>query len=235
MRILLVEDTAELGEAIVICLERMGHAVDWARDGLSADELLQDNPYELTVLDLMLPEMDGATVLKRLRSRQCETSVLITTARAGIEDRVGFLDLGADDYLVKPFDFRELEARVRSLLRRRSGERSAVLVCASLALDRAGQTVKVRGAPVSVTRREMSLLEVLLAHQGRVMSKAALLEQMFDHTSEAHANAIEVIIARLRPKLTGSAATIRTYRGLGYRIEADAGAAAHADTERVAV
>lgn len=221
MRVLLVEDTVDLGEAIVICLERMGHAVDWAQDGVSADELLQHNPYELAVLDLMLPEMDGASVLKRLRGRQSGTSVLIITARAAIEDRVGFLDLGADDYLVKPFDFRELEARVRSLLRRRSGERRAVLTCANLSLDRAAQVVKVCNAPVSVTRREMSLLEVLLANQGRVTSKVALLEQMFDHTAEPNENAIEVIIARLRPKLAGSGAAVRTYRGLGYRIEAD--------------
>ena len=222
MRVLLVEDTVDLGEAMVMCLERMGHAVDWARDGATADELLQDNPYEVVVLDVMLPEMDGVSVLRRLRNRHGKTGVLMVTARTAIEDRVSYLDLGADDYLAKPFDFREFEARVRSLLRRQSGERGVVLTCQDLSFDRAGQVVRVRGAPVSLTRREMSLLEVLLANQARVTSKAALIEQLFDHAAEPNENAIEVIIARVRPKITGSGATIRTYRGLGYRIEADA-------------
>nr|WP_295107265.1 response regulator transcription factor [uncultured Caulobacter sp.] len=226
MRVLLVEDTVDLGEAIVICLERMGHAVDWARDGQSADELLQDIPYELTVLDLTLPELDGAVVLKRLRARGDGASVLVITARDAVEDRVGVLDLGADDYLVKPFDFRELEARVRSLLRRRGGGKGTELVCAGLRFDRTGRMVSVNGEPIWLTRREISLLEVLLASQSRVTSKIALLEQMFDHTAEPNENAIEVIIARLRPKLAGSGATIRTYRGVGYRIEPDGGVGA---------
>lgn len=233
MRVLLVEDTVDLGEAIAICLERMGHAVDWARDGQSADELLQDTPYELTVLDLTLPELDGAVVLKRLRARGDGASVLVITARDAVEDRVGVLDLGADDYLVKPFDFRELEARVRSLLRRRSGGKSTELVCAGLRFDRTARMVSVNGEAVWLTRREISLLEVLLASQSRVTSKVALLEQMFDHTAEPNENAIEVIIARLRPKLAGSGATIRTYRGVGYRIEAEP-SAGEASTLRAA-
>lgn len=219
MRILLAEASAELGGAMVRRLEGMGHAIDWARDGFSADELLRANPYAAIVLDLALPEMDGARVLRRLRDRKNTTGVLIVSTRNAIEDRVGVLDLGADDYLVAPFDFREFEARVRSLLRRCTEQRGPLLSCADLSLDRAAQVVKVRDAPVSITRREMSLLEVLLANQNRVTSKPALLEQMFDHTAEPHQNAIEVLIARLRPKLAGSGAGIRTYRGLGYRME----------------
>jgi len=234
MRILLVEDTVDLAEGIIVCLERMGHAVDWAQDGVSADDLLHANPYEALVLDLMLPGLDGAGVLKRLRDRQSEVGVLVITARTAIEDRVGILDLGADDYLVKPFDFRELEARVRSLLRRRSGERSSVVACGGLRLDRATQTAHIHGAPVSLTRRELSLLEILLASQARIISKAALLEQLFDHSAEPHENAVEVIITRIRPKLSGSGAVIRTHRGLGYRIEADAKVAAESPPLTVA-
>jgi len=219
VRILLAEASTELGGTMLERLEHMGHAIDWARDGLSADELLRGGPYAAVVLNLVLPEMDGARVLRRMRDRQSCAGVLIVSTRGAVEDRVGLLDLGADDYLVAPFDFRELEARVRSLLRRFAGQRGALLSCADLSFDRAAQLVKVKDTPVAVTRREMSLLEVLLANQNRVTSKPALLEQMFDHTAEPHQNAIEVLIARLRPKLTGSGAGIRTYRGLGYRME----------------
>lgn len=224
MRILLAEASAELGGKTFNRLEAMGHAVDWARDGLSADELLRGNPYAAVILNVALPEMDGARVIRRMRDRQSTAAVLAVSTRGTVEDRIVLLDLGADDCLAAPFDFRELEARVRSLLRRCSGQRGALLSCADLSFDRAAQLVRVGDAPVSVTRREMSLLEVLLANQNRVTSKPALLEQMFDHAAEPHQNAIEVLIARLRPKLAGSGAGIRTYRGLGYRMEPGASA-----------
>lgn len=220
MRVLVVEDTADLGEGIVACIARMGHAVDWAQDGVSADDLLHDATYELVVLDLNLPEMDGVTVLRNLRARRCGTPVLVVTARSTVDDRVDVLDHGADDYLVKPFDFRELEARARSLLRRRSGDRTNVLACQNVSLDRAARIAAVKGAPINLTRRELSVLEVLLANQAKILSKAQILDQIFDYAAEPSENAVEVIITRLRPKLAGSLAEIRTHRGLGYQIVA---------------
>jgi two-component system response regulator TctD len=213
-----VEDTIDLGEGIVACIEKMGHAVDWAQDGESADKLLQDTAYELVVLDLGLPELDGVGVLRNLRRRRGVIPVLVVTARSEIDDRVHVLDEGADDYLTKPFDFRELEARVRALLRRKTGDRTNLLACEGVALDRAARTATVSGKPVPLTRRELSLLEVLLANQSKILSKSQILDQIFDYSAEPTENAIEVIVTRLRPKLAGSGAEIRTHRGLGYQI-----------------
>lgn len=218
VRVLVVEDTVDLGEGMVACIERMGHAVDWVQDGATADRLLRDTTYELAVLDLTLPEMDGVAVLRSLRARRGSTPVLVVTARSEINDRVNVLDEGADDYLVKPFDFRELEARVRSLLRRRSGDRTNVLACEGVSLDRAGRIAAIHGEPISLTRRELSLLEVLLANQGKIVSKTHIMDQIFDYSAEPSENAVEVIVTRLRPKLAGSGAEIRTHRGLGYQI-----------------
>lgn len=220
MRILVVEDIVDVGEGLVACLQRMGHAVDWARDGALADHMLTDSAYDLAVLDLMLPEMDGVTVLKRLRARRNQTPVLVLTARSAIGDRVDVLDVGADDYLVKPFDFRELEARVRSLLRRRSGDRTNLLSCEGVVLDRGARSASIHGKPLRLTRRELSLLEIFLANQGRIFSKPDLLEQIFGYDSDPSENAIEVIIGRLRRKIGASGAEIETHRGLGYRIAA---------------
>ena len=220
MRILVIEDTADLGEGMVACLARIGHAVDWARDGEEADAMLRDTAYELAVLDLMLPKLDGVSVLRNLRLRRSSMAVLVVTARSEVDDRVHVLDQGADDYLVKPFDFRELEARVRSLLRRRSGDRTNMLAFQDVALDRAARVATIRGDPVSLTRRELSLLEVLLANQNKILSKARIMDQIFDYAAEPSENAVEVIVTRLRPKLAGSGAEIRTHRGLGYQIAA---------------
>lgn len=218
MRVLVVEDTVDLGEGMVACISRMGHAVDWAQDGEAADHFLRDTAYELVVLDLSLPGMDGVAVLRNLRARRTPTPVLVVTARTAVDDRVHVLDQGADDYLVKPFDFRELEARVRALMRRRSGDRTNLLSCEGLALDRGARMAMVHGEPVSLTRRELSLLEVLLANQNKILSKSAIMDQIFDYDAEPSENAVEVIVTRLRPKLSGSGAEIRTHRGLGYQI-----------------
>jgi two-component system, OmpR family, response regulator TctD len=218
MRILVVEDTQDVGEGIVESIEAMGHAVDWALNGEIADEWLQATSYELVVLDLMLPEMDGMSVLKRLRQRRSDTPVLILTARSTIDDRIDTLDLGADDYLVKPFDFRELQARVRSLLRRHSGERAVELKCGSLVFDRATRVASSRGKAISLTRREISLLEVFMGRPKIFFSKAQLLDQLFGHSSEPSENSIEVLIARLRRKLIGAGVEIVTQWGVGYRI-----------------
>ncbi len=218
MRILLVEDTPDVGEGIVECLETMGHTVDWAHDGEAGDEHLRASDYQLVVLDLMLPQMSGMAVLKHLRDRRVETPVLIITARSAIDDRIGTLDLGADDYLVKPFDFRELQARVRALLRRHSGDRSIELRCGRLIFDRTLRVARIDGRLVSLTRRELSLLEIFMARQTHVFSKSQLLDQLFGFNSEPSENSIEVMVWRLRRKLVGAGVEITTQRGVGYRI-----------------
>ncbi len=218
MRILLVEDTIDVGEAIVARLSRLGHAVDWETSGATADDLLAAQAYDLVILDVMLPELDGFTILKHLRARGVATPVLVLTARSEVDDRVGALDLGADDYLVKPFDYRELEARARALLRRKAGNVTNMLRCGNLVIDCAARTVCIEGAPVELTRRELVLLEILAARPGRVFPKTELVEQLFSFSDEASENAIEQYVARIRKKLLGATVEIKTLRGLGYQL-----------------
>ena len=221
MRVLVVEDIADVGEAIVASLERMGHRVDWERDGRSADELARVQTYDLLVLDVMLPHLDGFSILRRLRERKDRTPVLVLTARSQIEDRVSALDLGADDYLVKPFDFRELEARVRALLRRQTGSATNVVRCGLLTIDRAGRVAELDGRPLDLTRRELTLLEILATRPGRVFPKDELIDQLFGLDDEPSENAVEQHMARLRRKLAGAGVEIRTLRGLGYQMVTD--------------
>lgn len=218
MRILVIEDNRDVGEGIVECIETMGHSVDWARDGETGDEWLLSNSYQLVLLDLMLPGIDGMTLLRSMRKRRSDVPVLILSARAGLDDRVDTLDLGADDYIVKPFDFRELQARVRSLLRRHTGDRSNELKCGNLVYDRSARLAKHDGKIISLSRRELSLLEIFLSRQTQVFSKAQLLDQLFGYNAEPTENSIEVMIARLRRKLVGTGVEITTQRGVGYRI-----------------
>jgi two-component system response regulator TctD len=218
MRILVVEDVADVGEAIVASLERIGHTVDWERNGGEADALLLAQAYDLVVLDVMLPELDGFAILKHLRQRKKATPVLVLTARSQIEDRVSALDLGADDYLVKPFDFRELEARVRALLRRKSGSATNLIEIGGIALDQASRNATLHGRPLDLTRRELTILEILAARPGRIFGKDELIDQLFGFEDEPSENAIEQYIARLRRKIAGASAEIRTLRGLGYQL-----------------
>lgn len=218
MRILLIEDNRDVGEGIVESIEDMGHIVDWAPDGETGDEWLATNGYQLVLLDLMLPGMDGITLLRRLRERPGDVPVLILSARTEIDDRIDTLDLGADDYLVKPFDFRELQARVRSLLRRHTGERSNELKCGRLVYNRTARLARLDGRIIGLSRRELSLLEIFLARPTQVFSKAQLLDQLFGYNAEPTENNIEVMIARLRRKLVGAGVEITTQRGVGYRI-----------------
>ncbi|MCZ8260305.1 MAG: response regulator transcription factor [Beijerinckiaceae bacterium] len=220
MRILVVEDVADVGEAIVASLERIGHTVDWERNGGEADALLQAQSYDLVVLDVMLPDMDGFAILKALRRRRKATPVLVLTARSQIEDRVSALDLGADDYLVKPFDFRELEARVRALLRRKTGSATNVIEVGGIMLDQAGRAATLHGKPLDLTRRELTMLEILATRPGRVFGKDELMDQLFGFEDEPSENAVEQYIARLRRKIAGASAEIRTLRGLGYQLVA---------------
>jgi len=217
MRILIVEDTPDVGEAIVAWLSRVGYAVDWQMTGEGARDALNVQSYDLIILDVMLPDIDGFTLLGEIRARKIDTAVLVLTARSQVDDRVGALDLGADDYLVKPFDFRELEARARALARRRHGATVSRLQVGDVMLDQAARLVTVAGERVDLTRREVALLEVLMARPQRVFSKADLLNQIFGFGEDAGENAIELYVARLRRKLGAAGMEIKTVRGVGYQ------------------
>lgn len=221
MKILLVEDTPDLAEAIIERLHADSHTVDWLTDGEEANNLLSYQRYSLIILDLGLPKLDGMSVLKQLRLRKDKTPVLILTARSGIEDRVNALDLGADDYLVKPVDLRELSARCRALIRRNTGEAASLVNYGNLSFDRAAAKVHVDSTEIDLPRRELSILDLLLSHQGRTLSKGQIADQLcsLDNTNELPSdNAIELYIARLRKKLSDSSVRIKTLRGIGYLI-----------------
>lgn len=216
MRILVVEDAADLAEAIVLRFRRSGHALDRAASGEEAIEFLEGNTYDLVILDIMLPGMDGYAVLRALRLRHDTTPVLVLTACAEIDDRVSALDIGADDYVTKPFDFRELEARARALLRRRQGIASGVTEHGNLTFDRSSRRVTVGGDPIVLPNREFRILEIFLGNLGRVITKDDITDQLYGFDDAPGPNAIELYIARLRKKLKGSSVTIRTLRGIGY-------------------
>lgn len=221
MRLLLVEDTADLAEAIVVSFRRRGDAIDHAVDHASATACLAASNYDVVILDLGLPDGDGISVLTGLRQHDATTPVLILTARLGIEDRVRSLDLGADDYLVKPFDIRELAARVRALARRAVVERQTCIEYGDLRVDPAGRTVTCGQRDIELSRREFSLLEALLANRGRVASKERLYSRLFTYDEQdVGTNAIELYVSRLRRKLDCSGVRIRTLRGLGYQLVA---------------
>lgn len=222
MRIFLVEDTRDVAEAIIERFARIGHVVDWETTVDAAVAALDDALYDLVILDVMLPDGSGFAVLQRLRNAGGTVPVLMLTARSEIEDRVSALDIGADDYLVKPFDFRELEARARALMRRRHGDATNLLACGDIFIDRSARSVRVGQREVHLTRREVTLLEILAARPGRVFSKDDLLDQVFGWDEEApSANAVELYIGRLRKKLHGASAQIVTVRGFGYQLVAD--------------
>lgn len=214
----MIEDTEDVGEAIVHAFERGGHAVDWQKTRQTAEDALAVQEYALVVLDINLPDGNGFQILSGLRARGVTVPVLVLTARAQVDDRIDALDTGADDYLVKPFDFRELEARARALLRRRQGSALPILRAGNIVLDQVSRTVTLNGAPIELTRREVALLEVLMAQPGRIFSKTDLLDQLYGFDGEAGPNAIELYIGRLRKKLSGANAEIRTLRGMGYQI-----------------
>jgi two-component system response regulator TctD len=195
----------------------MGHAVDRIADGVVAAGMVTGN-YDLVILDVMLPGMDGFTLLARLREAGKDTKVLMLTACGEIDERVRALDLGADDYLMKPFDYRELEARVRVLLRRTGGDSTNMLNCANVAIDRKSRTVTLDGHPLELTRREVTLLEILASRPGRIFGKEELVDRLFTIDDNPNANTVEQYVARLRKKLTAAQFEIRTLRGLGYQL-----------------
>ncbi|VBB16004.1 response regulator transcription factor [Burkholderia stabilis] len=218
MRILVVEDDAEIGAAIRNRLARLGHAVDLETDGATANGLLRVERVDLVVLDANLPGMDGFAVLRNLRASGSKTPVLLVTARSAIDDRVSGLGLGADDYLVKPFDYRELDARVQALLRRNSGHANDVLTLGGLVIDRSSRLAELDGQPLSLSRQEFALLEILASRPQRIFSKEELLNQLFSFGNEPTTNAVEQYVTRVRKKLQGSSVEIRTARGMGYQI-----------------
>ncbi len=222
MRVLLAEDDEVLSDGISKVLRQCGYAVDRVDSGLDADLALTGTTFDLLILDLGLPKLDGLQVLQRLRSRGDHLPVLILTARDSLHDRVAGLDYGADDYMTKPFDLPELEARVRALLRRSQVGAAMELVLGPLKFDTTGMRVTVNGQPLELSAKEIAVLEVLLKRAGRVVSKEYLLEHMYGWDEDVSHNAIEVNVHRLRKKLEPEGLTIRAIRGLGYLIETQA-------------
>lgn len=219
MRLLLVEDTADVADAIVASFANRGDAVDHAGSVEEAADVLAVQDYDVIILDIGLPDGLGTDILANLRDRGKPTPVLMLTARSDIEDRVAALDKGADDYLIKPFDLRELHARVRSMFRRQDMDRSGRIEFGDITFDPAGLTVEVKGSPVSLARREFNVLEILLANRERVVTKDTLLERLYSFNSEeVSPNAVELYVGRLRKKLCDSRITIKTLRGLGYQM-----------------
>jgi two-component system, OmpR family, response regulator len=220
VHILVVEDDSLLSEGLVNALARAGHAVEHTGLGRHADQLLTDRPFDLVVLDIGLPDIDGFEVLRRLRQRRSTVNVLVLTARDDVDDRVHGLDLGADDYLTKPFSVREFEARVRALLRRSAAAPTQWTV-GNLTVDVAAKRVKINDRPVDLTPREWSLLELFLTRPGRVLSKEQIGESLFSYDEQLSPNAIEVHVSRLRAKIESGGIHIRTVRGFGYLWEGD--------------
>lgn len=217
MRILLVEDDALLGKGTKIGLEQRGYAVDWVRDGDSADTVSMTHDYAAVLLDLGLPGRDGMTVLRRMRRRGYAHPILVITARDAIADRVLGLDSGADDFIVKPFDLDELAARIRVGIRRGSGRVHGTIRNGALCVEPATGRVTLQGEAINLTPREFAVLSSLLEHRGRTLSRSQLEEALYAWGAEVESNAVEVHIHHLRRKLGRE--LIKTVHGVGYRIE----------------
>ena len=226
MRILLVEDDALLADGLARSLKQSGYLVEIATNGLTADRWLENESFDLTILDLGLPGLDGSKVLERLRARKQHTPVLILSARMAIDERVRLLDLGADDYVVKPVAMVELEARVRALIRRGQATIEPTLQLGRLELDIFGRRAWLDSVALELTAREWSALEYLAARLNRIVSKEQIMEALYGWDEEITPNAIEKFISRLRSKLEPAGITIRTVRGLGYFMEKPAADAA---------
>jgi DNA-binding response OmpR family regulator len=225
MRILIVEDDAALARGLTTSLRLLGYAVDHAADGLLGAELALHETYNLIVLDVELPGQSGFEVVRALRRRAVAVPVLMLTGRHALSDRVKGLDLGADDYLVKPFELAEFEARVRALVRRGLGSPAPRLVCGGLVYDREHGDVALNGRPLRLRKRELAVLEGLMSRAGRLVPRERLAAEVFGLDDEVSPNALEVHLARLRRHLEPDGPRIVTVRGLGYLIEAPSGAA----------
>ncbi|WP_442579675.1 response regulator transcription factor [Mesorhizobium sp. ASY16-5R] len=219
MRILVVEDNAALTRGLVTVLKGGGYAVDAVGDGAAAMAVLVAERFDLVILDLNLPDMDGLDVLRALRARQNGASVLILSARGQLDDRVRGLDLGADDYMTKPFDVDELEARVRILLRRRVGLKATTVSVGEVTLDLNARSFSAGGTPIDLPARERTLLETLFLRSGKVVPKQAIIESLAGFDDDLSANAIEQYVSRLRKRLAPYGLTVRAARGIGYYLE----------------
>jgi len=221
MRFLLVEDNQKLAGAVLDRLSLDGHVVDHAADLDAAEGFTQTTDYDLILLDIMLPDGDGRDFLERHRARSDQTPVIVLTARSEVSDRVGVLDLGADDYLTKPFDFSELEARVRAVLRRKQGDRSTSRRFGGVTFDPLAGTLTKGDQTVRLRNKELRLLEIFLGAPEQIFSKSKLMDRLFSYDEDVSDNAIEVYVGRLRRHLDGSDAQIVTVRGLGYRLTSE--------------
>jgi two-component system, OmpR family, response regulator len=219
MRILIVEDDAALARSLVSLLRAGGNAVDHVGNGEEALTILPTEPYALAILDVGLPGMDGFKLLDRVRKDGHKLPILMLTARDGLDDRVRGLDLGADDYLRKPFEAAELEARVRALVRRQGGDPLPLLSVGNLVIDRSAGTAAVDGRPLDLRRREWSVLEALAIRSGRVVPRDRLVSEVFGFDEPVGPNAIEVHLTRLRAKLAPDGPGIRVVRGVGYMLD----------------
>lgn len=216
MRILLAEDDPLLGDGLRAGLRQLGFQVDWVRDGMAAERELASGEYAAAVLDLGLPLRDGMDVLQAVRARKITTPVLVLTARDAISDRICGLDLGADDYVIKPVDLHELGARLRSLVRRSVGQFQDTLQSGAVLLNVAARQVSLNGQEVPLSTREFDLLHALMLNAGRVMSREQLEQQLYSWGNEVESNAIEVHVHHLRRKLSSD--LIQTVRGIGYTL-----------------
>ncbi|WP_420861903.1 response regulator transcription factor [Algirhabdus cladophorae] len=219
MRFLLIEDNKALASAVVDRLGLDGHVVDHAEDLATALDFSHTTDYDLILLDIMLPDGDGRSFLAQRREAKSRTPVIVLTARSEVSDRVGMLDLGADDYMVKPIDFSELEARCRAVLRRQGGEARNVVSFGELEFDSLAGTLKIDGHETKLRTRELRLFEVFVNAPNQVFSKPKLVDRLFSYDEEASENAIEVYVGRLRRHLGGSDVSITTVRGMGYKLE----------------
>jgi DNA-binding response OmpR family regulator len=217
MRILVVEDEHKIGTSIKRGLEQEGYAVDLAFDGEEGYDLASSENYTVIVLDLMLPKMDGMTICRKLRTEGKHTPILILTAKGEITDRVEGLNAGADDYLVKPFAFAELVARIKALSRRPKEELGTVLTAGDISLDSVNYTVTKAGRELSLSKKEFSLLEYLLRHKGKVVTKEQIMQSVWDYEADILPNTVEVFVGYLRNKIGSD--IIKTVRGFGYKIE----------------
>jgi len=219
MRFLLIEDNQALANAVIERLSLDSHIVDHAADLATAWDYTATAEYDLILLDIMLPDGDGRNFLEQHRSAKSRTPVIVLTARSEVSDRVGILDLGADDYMVKPIDFSELEARCRAVLRRQTGAAHNTIHFGEIEFDSLSATLKVNGTEVKLRTKELRLFEVFINSPNQIFPKPQLLDRLFSYDVEASENAIEVYVGRLRKHLIGSNVSITTVRGLGYKLE----------------
>ncbi|MCT4558951.1 MAG: response regulator transcription factor [Pelagimonas sp.] len=219
MKFLLIEDNLDLAAAVASRLNIDGHVIDHAdkiEDGIA---FCDTSDYDLILLDIMLPDGDGRSFLQHHRSRKRDTPVIVLTARSQVSDRISLLDLGADDYMTKPFDHAELEARVRAVLRRKNGSAQAVIAFGEVSFDPVAGQMYVKGAPVKLRNRELRLFELFINAPNQIFSKQKLCDRLFSFDEDVSENAIEVYVGRIRKHLDGCDVTISTHRGLGYRLE----------------